>query len=95
MEFLDSTLVTSTQIGEWTCRDPVLAKVKDWILTGWPAECPEQEETRPYWRRRYERSLEQNCVLWGSRVVVPPKCRKRVKTMWHEAHPGIVRMKFG
>ena len=93
MEFLDSTPVTSTQIGEWTRHDPVLAKVKDWILTGWPAECPEQEETRPYWRRRYELSVEQNCVLWGSRVVVPPKCRSRVKTMLHEAHPGIVRMK--
>ncbi len=48
-EFLDSTPVTSTQIGEWTRHDPVLAKVKDWILTGWLAECPEQEETRPYW----------------------------------------------
>ncbi len=74
--------MTSTQIGEWTGRDP-----KD---SGWPAECPKQEETRPYWRRRYEL---QNCVLWGSRVVVPPKCRSRVKTMLHEAHPGIVRMK--
>ncbi len=64
MEFLASDQHTNWRV------DSVLAKVKDWILTGWPAEWPEQEETRPYWRRRYELSVEQNCVLWGSRGVV-------------------------
>ena len=32
-------------------------------------------------------------MLWGSRVVVPPKGRSQVLKMVHEAHPGIVRMK--
>ncbi|XP_060118370.1 uncharacterized protein K02A2.6-like, partial [Heteronotia binoei] len=33
------------------------------------------------------------CLLWGSRVVVPPPLQKRVLESLHETHPGIVRMK--
>ncbi|XP_060092557.1 uncharacterized protein K02A2.6-like [Heteronotia binoei] len=35
----------------------------------------------------------KGCVLWGSRVVVPPPLRKQVLEDLHETHPGIVRMK--
>ena len=93
MEYLDTTPVTSKQIGDWTDHDPVLSKVKDWTLSGWPKEKLADPELEPYWRRRYELSVENRCVLWGNRVVVPSKGRKRVSDMLHEAHPGIVRMK--
>ncbi|XP_060102057.1 LOW QUALITY PROTEIN: uncharacterized protein K02A2.6-like, partial [Heteronotia binoei] len=33
------------------------------------------------------------CILWGSRVVVPPLLQKRVLESLHESHPGIVWMK--
>ncbi|XP_060092387.1 uncharacterized protein K02A2.6-like, partial [Heteronotia binoei] len=33
------------------------------------------------------------CILWGSRVVIPPPLQKRVLESLHETHPGIVRMK--
>ena len=33
------------------------------------------------------------CVLWGSRVVVPPQGRKVVLQDLHETHPGASRMK--
>ena len=32
-------------------------------------------------------------MLWGNRVVVPKRGRKRAFDLLHEAHPGIVRMK--
>ena len=32
-------------------------------------------------------------MLWGNGVVVPAKGRKRALEMFHEAHPGIARMK--
>ena len=38
-------------------------------------------------------SVEDDCVLWGSRVVVPPQGRSRVVDELHEAHPGISHMK--
>ena len=37
--------------------------------------------------------IEDGCLLWGHRVVVPGKGRKRALGMLHEAHPGVVRMK--
>ena len=96
MEYLDTSPVSSGQIRAWTDCDPVLAKVKGRILTGWPAEgdpVSEEDEMRPYTRRRYELSVEDGCVLWGNRIVVPKKGRSQVLRMLHEAHPGIVRMK--
>lgn len=97
MEHLDTTPLSSQQIRLWTNQDPILSKVKDWVLSGWPTptkdETDESQEILPYTRRRYELSVEKGCVLWGSRVVVPPRGRKRILEMLHEAHPGIARMK--
>ena len=71
----------------------MLAKVKGWILTGWPENSPDDEKLRAYVNRKHELSVEDGCLLWGSRVVVPEKGRKRVVAMLHQAHPGISRMK--
>ncbi|CAB4033018.1 Transposon Tf2-9 poly, partial [Paramuricea clavata] len=38
-------------------------------------------------------SIEQGCLLWGLRVIIPPKFQKQVLSMLHEAHTGIGRMK--
>ena len=84
MEYLDTTSVTSKQIGDWTDHDPVLSKVRDWIQSGWPQKKPVDPELNPYWMRRYELSVECRCVLWGSRVIVPSKGRKRVLAMLHD-----------
>ena len=72
MEYLDASPVTSSQIRLWTDQDPVLAKVKGWVLTGWP-EKPPEEMLRAYFHRRREFSVEDGCLLWRSRVVVPAK----------------------
>ena len=94
MQHLNSTPVSTSNIRIWTEQDPILAKVKRWVLSGWPTQpADEREELRPYRQRRYELSVEEGCVLWGNRVVVPPKGRDKVLSMLHEAHPGIVRMK--
>ena len=93
MEYLDTSPVTSLQIRLWTDQDPVLAKVKGWILTGWPENSPDDKKLRAYVNRKRELSVEDGCLLWGSRVVVLEKGRKRVVAMLHQAHPGISRMK--
>ena len=94
MEHLDSSPVTSAQIKTWTTRDPILSKVRRLVQRGWPQREPEDDpEVLPYLRRMYEQSTEGGCILWGCRVVVPTKGRKRTLEMLHEAHPGIVHMK--
>ena len=58
----------------------------------WPNTPPDAEEFRPYVRRKSELSVDEGCMLWGSRVVVPEKGKERVIDMLHEAHPGIWHM---
>ena len=85
--------VTSDTIRKQTSRDPVLARVKNMVAHGnWNA-AERSEDTRPYASRKWELSVQGDCILWGSRVVVPQACREAVLEMLHEAHPGIVRMK--
>ena len=50
-------------------------------------------EFKPYEQRKDELSVQNGCILWGSRVVVPPPGRAPVIKMLHEGHPGVSRMK--
>ena len=47
----------------------------------------------PFWRRKEDLSVEGNSILWGCRVIVPEKFRKKVLSELHQGHPGVVRMK--
>ena len=92
MEHLEGTPVHSGHIKEWTKRDPTLSQVLRYTLEGWPTT-NNSEELNPYFSKRTELSVEDGCVLWGARVVVPSQGRSKVLTELHEAHPGESRMK--
>ena len=47
------------------------------LLLGWP-DTPLGEEFKLYQSRINELSVLNGCVLWGSRVVIPPQGRKAV-----------------
>jgi transposase InsO family protein len=92
VNFVDSTPVTARQIAEMTKKDPQLSKVMGFCLHGWPGHV-EADDLLPYWRRRSELSLQSDCVLWGTRVVVPERARKALLTELHSGHTGSTRMK--
>lgn len=83
--------VTSAQIQNETRRDPVLSKVFDLTMKGWPAKGDPQ--LLDYSNRREQLSVTQGCVMWGTRVIVPHKLQARVLTALHEGHLGVVKMK--
>lgn len=83
--------LTSQQIATATKKDPVLSQVFRYTQSGWPSEVA--EVLLPYWNRRSEFTIEQDCLLWGIRVVIPQKWQERVLGEFHRDHPGIVRMK--
>ena len=91
MESLKSSPVSAEEIKLSTSRDPILAQVHHMLLHGWREM--EGEGFVPFQRRREELSVHDGCVLWGSRVVVPTKGRRRILELVHESHPGISRMK--
>ena len=74
-----------------TDRDPILSKIWTYALQGCPSSLT-QEELQPYWHRPDEISVIDHILLWGSRVIVPPKARVRVLEVFHSTHPGVSGM---
>lgn len=40
-----------------------------------------------------ELSIQDNCLFWGSCVVIPRLGREKILTLLHEGHPSICKMK--
>ena len=86
---LASVPLTATQVRKMTDHDPVLAKMKQYTLKGWPATVTDKQ-LQPYSSIRDELSLEDGILLWDSRVVVPLQAHDSVM---EEAYSGIARTK--
>lgn len=88
---LNDLPLTSNDVSRETGRDKVLRTVRDMIWHGWPKAV--SEELKPFWVRRLELSVDNGCVIWTNRVVVPESLQKDVLQLLHEQHLGITRMK--
>ena len=91
METLHNTPVDSKMIRRWTDRDPVLSKVRRLVQSGW--KHTSEENLKPYQNRSSELSVQDSCVLWGDRVIIPKAGRDRTLQVLHDGHPGITKMK--
>ena len=83
-EHLANSPVTANDIRVWTQR---LSGVLYRVQHGLPTEG--DADLEPYSSRRLELSSYEGCVLWGSRVVIPPPGRQAVLQELHKGHPGI------
>ena len=92
MEQLDRSPVTATTVRTWTNTDPLLSRVRQFVQSGWPSSVND-ELLKPYFSRHTELSVQDGCVLWGNRVIIPKAGRVEVLQELHEAHPGTTRMK--
>ncbi len=43
--------------------------------------------------RRNELTVDEGCLLWGIRVIVPKSLREKLFQELHQDHPGATRMK--
>ena len=92
VDVLDSAPVTSQEISKWTSKDPVLSQVLVYLDYGWPTTT-DDEDLKPFMQRKDELSTQHGCVLWGSRVVVPVRCREALLEELHREHLGSTKMK--
>ncbi|XP_061594943.1 uncharacterized protein K02A2.6-like [Cololabis saira] len=88
----ERVLMMETVTLVWTNRDPVLSRVAQFIQHGWSMHDLDPG-FQPYSVRKTELSVQDGCVLWGSRVVVPPPGREAMLQQLHHGHIGITRMK--
>ncbi|XP_058017979.1 uncharacterized protein K02A2.6-like [Ahaetulla prasina] len=91
IDSLDSGPVTSKEVAQASYKDITIRTVIGWVQRGWPAA--PGERFKEFVKKRGELSAQGGCLLWGDRVVIPEKLRKKVLDLLHEGHPGIVRMK--
>ena len=83
--------VSFRDIQQATRRDKLLGKVLSYTQMGWPNQVT--WELTPYKARANEIGIEANCLMWGTRVIVPEKLQACVLKVLHKNHPGITRMK--
>ena len=86
---MSSTPLSSELVKKHTQRDPVLSRVCQFVLKGWTVK-KLGEAYFLYESRKYELSVQDGVVLWGSRIVLMRSC---VLDELHEIHQGIVKMK--
>ena len=89
---VDCLLITQKEIGHATRVDPVLSRVLQFVRSGWPQHIKDLL-LNLFFHLRYELSIEQDCLVWGIRVVIPTRYQKDILNKLHVGHPGIVRMK--
>ena len=65
---------------------------KSTFSRGWPSTvCDAKLQLFYCWRD--ELCVDAGCVLWGSRLIVPPQGREEVMNVLHDSQPGIAHMK--
>ena len=62
IDHLSATPVNTANVKDWAVKDPLLSKVKQYIMAGWP-ETQLGEECKPYRSRWKELSTLDGCIL--------------------------------
>ena len=65
------------QVLKATRKDPILSRVLQFVMTGWPDKQNEPKTTHEF-TKRHEITVEDGCLLWGIRVIIPKQLRERV-----------------
>ena len=92
IDHLSTTAVDARAIKEWTAKDPTLSCVHRFLLSGWPTH-KLNSQFQPYVSRKNELSVLDGCVLWSSRIIVPPQGRQPLLEELHNTHLGASKMK--
>ena len=90
---MSESLLDAEDVARETRADPILSKVLNFTLNGWPQNLKCEGDMRAFWSRRDELSHELGCLTWGARVVIPVKLRSTVMKILHSTHIGVSGMK--
>ena len=83
--------VNADMIRQVTQRDPVLSCVMENIKQGWPTV--NEKELELLQKRKDELTIQDGCLMWGSRVIIPLKHQAQPLAELHKGHLGIVKTK--
>lgn len=75
-----------------TAKDSLLSKIYGYVMYGWPNNTNIETE-KAYFNRKESIFVDQGCLIWGYRIIIPKSLRLTVLREIHDGHPGIVKMK--
>ena len=91
-EKVENWPINNNKIRKYTCQDPTLQEVKQYITSNkWPKDI--ETHIRPYYNRRSELHIENDVISWGYRVIIPQELRKMMLQELHANHMGMVKTK--
>eukprot|EP00731_Ephydatia_muelleri_P001600 Em0001g1600a len=76
VEQIEALPVTAAHLRQATRSDPILSKVLHNLKQGYWLD-QRSEALSPYANKQHELSIENDTLLWGIRVVIPAKLRRR------------------
>jgi len=88
---MEALPVTSSELQAATRADPLLGKILCYVRIHWPYRT--SNSFQPYKKAHQELSVEGDCLLRGTRIVMPVKHRQKLLEELHQGHCGTVRMK--
>ena len=87
--------IKATDIQHETSTNPVLSKVFNFTVHGWPLSVSSvPNEVKPFYNKCFDFTVFKGCLLLGLKVVIPQKYQQAVLELLHEGHLGMTRMKL-
>ena len=83
--------VSAINIVTQSRKDTILTQVCKYVMAGWPNHV--SDELKLYFMKLNKLSMEQGCLLWGYRVVIPLKFQHVLLKELHNDHSGISQTK--
>lgn len=78
------------EIKNETTVDPVMKKLKQACLEGWPHKKTWMDiDVTPFWKHQEQIVTANGIIFRGSRIIVPVKLRKDMINKIHNGHMGI------
>lgn len=93
VSLLPSLPLTISDISFESQKDPVIRKAMQYTWQGWP-NYNKDVALDPFYKIRSHLAIEQNCLMYGQRVIIPNLLHRKVLELLHAGHPGIVRCKM-
>ena len=92
VSFIDELPIMASDIAEETSKDPVLSRIYQYIMEGWPQRDVE-DNLKPFYHRKDQLTTDQGCLLWRTRAIIPKVLQSRLLQELHFTHPGMVKRK--
>ncbi len=80
------------QISNASERCPILEKVRNYILVGWPKyKSSVSDDIKPYFDQRGNLSIIDGIITHGDRMVIPHSMKIEILNRLHESHQGVTK----